>query len=89
MKENTVVLSPDIKKKYYNFVGDFMRHPGLKRYIAVLTQLFFFFFLASCSLRLAILAWLTVLAMLEILSEEFSRWMSTSLTLTKRGGEGL
>lgn len=46
--------------------------------LCVLTQLFFFFFLASCSLRLPILEWLVVLVRLEMLSEEFWRLISIS-----------
>lgn len=40
-----------------------------------LTQLFFFFFLASCSFMLPILEWLVVLVRLEMLSDEFWRSM--------------
>lgn len=43
-----------------------------------LTQLFFFFFLASCSLRLPMLEWLVVLVRLERLSEEFWRLICSS-----------
>ena len=44
----------------------------------VLTQLFFFFFLASCSFRLPMLEWLVMLFRLVMLSDEFSRLISSS-----------
>lgn len=44
----------------------------------ILTQLFFFFFLASCSFRLPALEWLVMLFRLEMLSDEFWRSICSS-----------